>query len=247
MIHAPGYELAGGPDGVLLIHGFTASPTELRPLGNVLHQRGLRVKGVRLAGHGTSPADLCRTPWTAWADSASAAYADLAADCRRVYVAGLSMGAVLAVRLTQSSPRPPDALFLLAPAFFPHTRLLPLSPYAGFAVKRIDKGQKSQAYFAQHGLFSYPYMPTRALGQLQRLLLASRPLLDTLQTPTHIFMGLRDRTVRPASGFRLFGRIPCRHKSISFLPQSRHILSVEPDAPYLFGRIAALIQESSAG
>ncbi|HAI32163.1 MAG TPA: hypothetical protein DCM48_22015, partial [Thalassospira sp.] len=41
--------------GVLLVHGFLASPAELRELGEKFAAMGHAVMGVRLAGHGTSP------------------------------------------------------------------------------------------------------------------------------------------------------------------------------------------------
>ena len=44
--------LPGGSKGVLLIHGFTGSPSEMILLGNYLYRQGYTVLGVRLAGHG---------------------------------------------------------------------------------------------------------------------------------------------------------------------------------------------------
>ena len=41
--------------GVLLIHGFTGTPAELRELGEILHKRGHTVQGLLLSGHGTMP------------------------------------------------------------------------------------------------------------------------------------------------------------------------------------------------
>ena len=42
-------------------HGFTATPDEMRPLGEALAARGFRVEGVRLPGHGTSVEHLAAT------------------------------------------------------------------------------------------------------------------------------------------------------------------------------------------
>ena len=44
--------------GVLLVHGFLASPAELKDLGHRLVEHGHVVMGTRLCGHGTSPHDL---------------------------------------------------------------------------------------------------------------------------------------------------------------------------------------------
>src|SRR2546428_11933352 len=60
------------PLGCLLVHGFTGTPEEMRPLGEALTARGFPVYAVRLAGHGTDVADLARTRWTDWFASVEA-------------------------------------------------------------------------------------------------------------------------------------------------------------------------------
>ena len=67
------YLLQAGSIGVLLIHGFTASPTELRPVGTYLHERGFTVLGARLTGHGTRLNDLRATARSDWEVSAHSA------------------------------------------------------------------------------------------------------------------------------------------------------------------------------
>ncbi|MFM7448188.1 MAG: alpha/beta hydrolase [Leptolyngbyaceae cyanobacterium] len=69
--------LTGGPVAVLLIHGFTGSPSEMRLLGHYLHERGLTVAAPLLPGHGTREEDLNQKRWTDWVDSVTQAYAVL--------------------------------------------------------------------------------------------------------------------------------------------------------------------------
>ena len=52
--------------GVLLIHGWTSSPQEMRDLGKHLAGQGHTVLGLRLPGHATRPADLKRMRWRDW-------------------------------------------------------------------------------------------------------------------------------------------------------------------------------------
>lgn len=54
------FAFAGGPIGVLLVHGFTGAPQEMRGLGRFLAENGMTVLGIRLPGHGTRPEDLER-------------------------------------------------------------------------------------------------------------------------------------------------------------------------------------------
>jgi len=60
----------GNTTGCLLVHGFSGSPPEMRPMGVYLAEKGLTVIGVRLAGHGTTPEDMARTGWRDWVASA---------------------------------------------------------------------------------------------------------------------------------------------------------------------------------
>lgn len=91
--------VAGGPAGVLLLHGFTGSPSSLRPTAERLAQRGLTVELPLLPGHGTAVADMLSTRWKDWAETAEQTYSALAARCPRVAVVGFSMGGTLACML----------------------------------------------------------------------------------------------------------------------------------------------------
>ncbi len=103
----PGAEplsIPGGPDGVLVVHGFSGTPQSMRGLALAFGAAGFAVELPRLPGHGTSPADLATTTFADWSGAVEQAYAELAARCGRVVVAGLSMGATLAGWLAARHP-----------------------------------------------------------------------------------------------------------------------------------------------
>jgi carboxylesterase len=107
-----GFALPGSRSlGCLLVHGFTATPDEMRPLGEALAARGFSVRAVRLAGHSTDVADLARTRWTDWFASVEEGVGRLAMDVPRVAIAGMSLGALLALHL--AAVRPPDVAALV--------------------------------------------------------------------------------------------------------------------------------------
>ena len=58
--------LAGGPVGVLLMHGFTGSPPEMRRLGDSLYGEGLTVSAPLLPGHGTTTDECNSVRWQQW-------------------------------------------------------------------------------------------------------------------------------------------------------------------------------------
>ncbi|MDR6936715.1 alpha/beta fold hydrolase [Luteibacter sp. 3190] len=104
MSNSAAFQFEGGRDGVLLIHGLTGTPTEMRLVGKGLNRAGYTVVGVQLAGHCGSEDDLLATTWQDWYASVEAAAEELRGRVDRLFVAGLSMGALLALRLAAMRP-----------------------------------------------------------------------------------------------------------------------------------------------
>ncbi len=90
-----------GRVGVVLCHGFTGSPQGLRGWGEALAASGVSVRLPRLPGHGTTWQEMNRTTWDEWYGEVDAAFGELRERCSSVFVAGLSMGGALALRLAE--------------------------------------------------------------------------------------------------------------------------------------------------
>ena len=94
----------GGRDGILLIHGLTGTPMEMRLLGKGLANAGFTVHGVQLPGHCGSADDLIATTWQDWYAGVERAAEALRGKVDNLFVGGLSMGAVLALALAAEHP-----------------------------------------------------------------------------------------------------------------------------------------------
>jgi carboxylesterase len=130
--------IIGGPLGVLLIHGLGGSPAELAPLARALGDAGHTVCSVQLAGHGSGEAALAASSAEDWRESALSAHAILSRRCDRVVVAGLSMGALLALDIARLRPKRVHGLVLLAPALRLDGWAMPrLARYAGNLPPRL--------------------------------------------------------------------------------------------------------------
>lgn len=95
---------AGNEIGCLCLHGLTASPAEVRWLGEHLSDLGFTTYGPRLAGHGADYRHLAYLSWQDWYLSALDGYHLLRERCKQVYVLGLSMGGLLALLLAAQEP-----------------------------------------------------------------------------------------------------------------------------------------------
>ena len=91
MIQQTEFFFQGGRSGVLLIHGLTGTPMEMRLLGKGLNRAGFTVYGMQLAGHCGDVDDLLATGWRGKVD--------------HLFVGGLSMGALLALKLAAERPQ----------------------------------------------------------------------------------------------------------------------------------------------
>lgn len=89
---------------VLLVHGMTGAPGEMKFLATRLNRRGLSVAAPMLAGHGFDEATLLRTGWRDWLDTLRTAFRALKADHDEVYVAGICVGGGLSVALAAEEP-----------------------------------------------------------------------------------------------------------------------------------------------
>lgn len=119
---------AGGSAAVLLIHGLTGTPTEMRFLGKGLAGAGFTVYGCQLAGHCGSEEDLLQTSWPDWYASVEQAYANLREKHDIVFVAGLSMGGLMAMHLAANHPGEIKGLGVLSTTL----------RYDGWAIPRLS-------------------------------------------------------------------------------------------------------------
>ena len=104
--------------GVLLSHGITGAPAEMKPLARKLASAGFTVSCPPLAGHCSTLRELKRTRWTDWYSSLETALAELRETCDRVFVSGLSMGALMALKLAADHPQSVSGVATLSATFF---------------------------------------------------------------------------------------------------------------------------------
>src|SRR5262249_12678557 len=100
----------GNDHAVLLLHGLSSSPLELRFLARFLGDEGFATHTPDLRGYSAGTGHL---PMEQWIDAAVAEFDALAAQYRHVSVCGLSMGATLAAAVAHRRPSA-RALLLLS-------------------------------------------------------------------------------------------------------------------------------------
>lgn len=110
--------IAGGPLGILLIHGLGGTPAEMLYVARGLARGGHTVHVPQLAGHCGSLEDLKATSWQHWYASVETEHRRLREACDTIVVGGLSMGAILALHHAARHPKDVSGLILYAPCFW---------------------------------------------------------------------------------------------------------------------------------
>jgi len=192
---------------IVLVHGFSATPREMRPLGEALLDRGFTALGVRLPGHGTSPEDLSRRSCDEWVTTVGAALEMLALRSPKVYAAGLSTGALALLAAARSQP--PAGMVLLAP--FLRLRH-PLAPYA-WLLRHLFPYQ-SRPIESELAPFYYARRPLHGIHQILKLARRVDRLLPQLSSPTLVLASEGDATADPVSAVTLFERLGSRDKRL---------------------------------
>ena len=113
-----GYYEQHGEDAVLLIHGLTGTPAEMRPIAKRLARQGFSIMCPALAGHCREAGELRKSKWQDWYASMEQAFEALKAQHRRVFIAGLSIGALLAIKLAAEKGEKVAGLGLMSSTFF---------------------------------------------------------------------------------------------------------------------------------
>lgn len=100
----------------LLLHGLSGSPVEMHHLARCLRQSGFAVHIPAIPGYGfgtrTDPFDT--GTWEQWVAYASGALDILSQRHERIYLAGLCIGSVLALRLAMERPKLVSAMSLIS-------------------------------------------------------------------------------------------------------------------------------------
>ena len=215
--------------GILVVHGFLASPAELRNVGDRLAAQGHAVLGVRLAGHGTSPHDLQTRSWQEWLASVARGYNILSAFCDRVVIVGFSTGSTLsAIFAAQHPPRLAGLLMASTPLKFRNRNLMfvPLLYGANKLMGWVPNASEMLGFRpneSEHPETNYRHIPINGLYHLRRAVAEMNSKLAHIDVPVLVLQADSDQVVDPASANMIARRLTgTQNKTVKMLPANRH-------------------------
>jgi len=233
----------GDDIGLLLVHGFTGTPKEMRLLGEYLAQQGHTVLGIRLPGHATCIENMRRVCWQDWATAVEDGVHMLRSCCKKVICAGLSMGGTLAIYAAINFPI--DAAIAISAPYSLDDKRIPLlrpisifKPYIAKGASDLLDGEQA----ANHA--DYPAYPTKSILELDQLLNVTRKGLPYIAIPILLIHSKADKSVPLRNMERYYKKIGSNKKTKIELEKSGHVVTEDIERDVAFKAISDFIEQT---
>jgi len=233
--------------GVMLIHGLTGAPAEMRPVAKKLNKLGYTVYAPLLAGHGEDEKALIRTRWQDWLESLQPALEYLKRETDDVFTAGICVGGKLGMMLAQKNPGQISAASVFSPAFrfdggqvpayyiwlsylipiwgayLPGIRNISFPETGAIGIKNERMRRWMAAQSTEGVLEAFPIV---ALAEMFRLNNALRNSLPKMKTPCLILHAREDDLAHPRNAEYINRHYGGPHE-LHFLEDSYHLIHVD--------------------
>lgn len=231
---------------IMLIHGWTCTPYEVRRLGQYLNESGYTVCGPLLRGHGTVPKDLENVQWKEWTQEIEKEYLKLKEKHRKVYLGGTSIGANITLLMAKKYPEI-SGLVLMAPLY-----KFKLERAAYWLAKFLIKFQKyrKKIYPPTFGaattitrLISYQTYPFKSMFEAFALVKKSRENLAEINQPCFLIQSTHDHMVVKNNLELIYGQIGSAVKKKKYIHRAYHTFISDIKNEHIFEEILAFISE----
>ncbi len=243
------FDLVGDDEvGVVLVHGFTGTPYEVRYLGEQLARGGYTVRAPLLPGHGTSIADLDRMTWEDWAAAVERAVDAMRIRCARIAVVGQSLGGLLALHLASHRQDITCVASLAAPLWLEglSARVAALTTTGPLRrIRAIPKlgGSDVRDRRAKAENPCYGAIPTRALGQLLAFMKVCDDALPAITQPVLVLHAHQDHTAPVACAARIAERT--RATRVRLLDRSYHLIAADVERDIVAAEVTTFLRRHS--
>ena len=230
--------------GILLVHGFTGSPTSMRPWAHYLNEKGYSVRVPLLPGHGTEPHDLNNVSWKQWTQKVEDQFDEMNKTCDKVFICGLSMGGGTVLNFAINRSDEIAGIILVNPMI--HVAFV--GPEVAFFLSRFQKLRKSVGDdIKKPGVTEYGYdaLPTRGVVQLLRMLKKTRACLGDVTAPLQLFHSVDDHTLPVSNTEIIYSKIGSTDKQRIELTNSYHVATLDYDAEIIFENSRLFIHSHS--
>ncbi len=234
--------LEGGDNAVLLLHGFTGSVAEMRPLGDALHARGYTVRGINLPGHATTESEMGTTRWADWLQAAKLAALELREKYKTVTVSGLSMGGVLSLLVAEQMKM--DGCVPISAPMATKSKLIGFASLLWPFLPRVSWQNQEARHAGLDKAYDYGYsgFPTRCAGDLHHLIQLARRNLFAINCPVLTVQSEADPTIWEGSADCILQGVSSQSKKKLWLKDVPHVCTLSKELPAIIDAMDDFLQ-----
>jgi carboxylesterase len=225
LINRP-FHLKGTSDTcVVLAHGWTSTPYEMRVLGEQLNHEGFGVDAPLLTGHGVQPELLENIPWQQWVTDIEKAYLRVKKQYKKVYVGGMSMGGNLALHVAAEN-KDVDGVILMSTPYSMRWEKVgyyiasAVRPFKKYKSKYYPRSWRAQPSITQ--LISYQRYPISSAFEAFAAIKESLVHLDKITQPIFIIQPEHDHLVSKKSVSKLYKTVNSEKKEMRYIKRANH-------------------------
>lgn len=249
--------LKGGSDtAVLLMHGITGTPSEMRTFGKGLNEAGFSVLCNTLPRHCESLGELKKVTWQEIYAACEKDFKSLKKEYKRVFVGGLSMGALMAMHIAYNCPSEVSGIIALAPTLFYdgwalHKGKILMEifwhiPWVRFSmnireawpyglkdehlrsnIERFYKNANAREFDKKVLLFGSPFFPLASLYQHHLFVNVVKKELTLIKNPIIIIHAKEDDMTSLKNAEFVYKSISSARKSLVVLNDSYHMITID--------------------
>jgi len=264
--------LRGGDKAVLLIHGITGTPAEMRYLAKALHKAGYTVLCNTLPRHCGTLDELKKVTWQEIYESCVKDLKRLKGEFQKVYVGGLSVGALLAVRLAHQFPHEVEGIIALAPTLFydgwalhqgkvllniiwripfvrKHMLVRETSPHGlkdehlRESVAKFYRSAQKKTFDDKVASFGSPFFPIACLYQHQLFVKVVKRELSGITAPIIILHAREDDMTSLKNAEYLYAKIGSLDKKLIILEDSYHMIVIDKEKDTVANEVVAFLDK----
>lgn len=249
---------------IMLFHGLTGSPFEMKNFGKYLYENGFDVFGICLPGHGDLQSEIYTVKYTEWIDCASKNLEKLCNKYKEVFLGGLCLGAVISLYLGEKYGDKIKGIISLSTTLYLDGWRLPwysiFMPIALHTIFRYYytypecepygvKNERTRAAIkkiltkSEAGMDNYPMC---AFHELLQLSAEVRFDLESITSPIIIIHSEEDDLTSTRSAKEVFENISSNDKELIILDNSYHMVLYDNEKEYVFQKSLEFLNAHSA-
>ena len=250
---------------VLLFHGMTGSPYEMKKYGQFLCSQGYDVYCDCLPGHGDKVEEIYTVSYKDWLEHAYQRFEELRGKYKEVYLSGLCLGAVLAVAVAEKYPEDVKGIVALSTTLFLDGWRLPwykifiniglasiirfyytypeCEPH-GIKNQRTRNIVKKLLEKSDVGMIDFPMTCIFELLKLSRVV-RNKTELQKVTAPILLIHSKEDDLTSPKSAKVVYDGISSEDKNMIILYDSYHMVLYDNEKDFVFNTAAEFFNAHS--